>query len=444
MPSSHPLPPSCHWFSALATALDPRSAPRLAWLLVGAILARGRRTVTSWIRAAGLSGEYRRCYTTVSAAGKRTDLIAARLTHEVVKPLVADAGRLTFALDDTPTERSGPHVQGAGVHHNPTPGPAGSPFVYGHVWVVLGLLACHPAWGVVALPLLARLSVRRKDLPRIDRPHRPPFRTKLELAVDLMRWAVSWLGFLGRPVWVVADGAYAKAAFLKPMRSLGVVVVSRLRKDSALRTVPGPRRPGQRGRRRIYGEHRIDLAKRAGQRRGWATGMFTLYGEKVAKRYKTFVATWRPAGGLIRVVLVDEPRGWVAFFCTDPAATVADVLTGIADRFSLETPFREVKEVVGAGQQQVRFVWANVGAFHVCLWTFTLAEAWAWGRAEEGLVGHRSASPWDDEPRRPSHADKRRAWRRELLSAEIHAVLRRGVTEREIQAMAERLLNLAA
>ncbi len=110
MPSSHPLPPSCHWFSALATALDPRSAPRLAWLLVGAILARGRRTVTSWIRAAGLSGEYRRCYTTVSAAGKRTDLIAARLTHEVVKPLVADAGRLTFALDDTPTERSGPHV----------------------------------------------------------------------------------------------------------------------------------------------------------------------------------------------------------------------------------------------------------------------------------------------------------------------------------------------
>ena len=37
-----------------------------------------------------------------------------------------------------------------------------------------------------------------------------------------MRWAVSWLGFLGKPVWVVADGAYAKAPFLKPMRSLGV------------------------------------------------------------------------------------------------------------------------------------------------------------------------------------------------------------------------------
>ena len=54
----------------------PRSAPRLTLLFLGAILARGRRTVTSWIRAAGLSGEYRQCYTTVAAAGTRTDLAA--------------------------------------------------------------------------------------------------------------------------------------------------------------------------------------------------------------------------------------------------------------------------------------------------------------------------------------------------------------------------------
>jgi hypothetical protein len=376
MPSSHLLPTSCQWFSLLASALDPRSAPRLAWLLVGAVLARGRRTVTSWIRAAGLSGEYRPCYTTVSAAGKRADSIAARLAHEVVKPLVAGAARLTFALDDTPTARYGRHVQAAGVHHNPCPGPAGSPFVYGHVWVVLGLLACHPTWGVVALPLLARLYVREKNLGSIDVRHRPPFRTKLELAADLLSWAKCWLGFLGKPLWVVADGAYAKAPFLK--------------------------------------------------------------------RYKTFVATWRPAAGVIRVILVDEPTGWVAFFCTDPAASVADVLAAVADRFSLETTFRDCKEVVGAGQQQVRFVRANVGAFHVCLWTFTLTEAWAWDRVTEGLVGHRSASPWDDQPRRPSHADKRRAWRRELLGEEIRAVLRPGVTELEIQAAAERMLNLAA
>ena len=223
-----------------------------------------------------------------------------------------------------------------------------------------------------------------------------------------------------------------------------MTVVSRLRKDAALRGVPGPRRAGRRGRPRIYGEARVSLAKRAGQRRGWVTGTFGLYGKQTAKRYKTFLATWRPAGGPIRVVLVDEPAGWVAYFCTDPAATAADVLTAVADRFSLETAFRDLKEVVGAGQQQVRFVWASIGSFHLCLWAFTMTEAWAWGRPEGELVGHRAASPWDDGPRRPSHANKRRAWRRELLAEEIHAVLHPGVTERELAATAERLLNLAA
>lgn len=71
--------------------------------MLGAILARGRRTVTSWIRAAGLSQEFRPCSTTVSAAGKRTDGVAARLVHGVVKPLLAGVSRLVFGIDDTPT-----------------------------------------------------------------------------------------------------------------------------------------------------------------------------------------------------------------------------------------------------------------------------------------------------------------------------------------------------
>jgi hypothetical protein len=443
MPSSHTPAVPCHWFSRLAAALDPRSAPRLVRLLVGAVVACGRRTVTGWIRAAGLSADFRPAYTTVAAAGKRADQIAGTLANAVVRPLVGPTGRLLLALDDTPTPRYGPHVQGAGVHHNPTPGPAGGRFVFGHVWVVLAAVVTHPTWGALALPLLARLYVRATDLARFPAAHRPAFRTKLELAVELLRWATAWLGHWGQPLWVAADGAYATAPFLKPARGLGVTVVSRLRKDAALWSTPGPRRAGQRGRPRVYGDRRIALAKRAGQARGWQTGTFDLYGKATAKTYKTFRATWRPAGGEIRVVVVKEARGWVAFFCTDPAATVADILTAVADRFALETAFRDVKGVVGAGQQQVRFVWANVGAFHLCVWTFTLTEGWAWARPA-AAIRDRAASPWDDADRRPSHADKRRAWRRELLAQEIQAALRPGTPAAEIQATIDRLLSLAA
>ena len=112
MTSSHPLPAPCQWFARLASALDRRSAPRLALLFLGAVLARGRRTVTSWIRAAGLSDRYQPCYTTVAAAGKRADLASARLLNDAVRPLVADQERLTLALDDTPTQRYGPTSRG--------------------------------------------------------------------------------------------------------------------------------------------------------------------------------------------------------------------------------------------------------------------------------------------------------------------------------------------
>src|SRR5215831_20155646 len=86
---SQPTPTPCQWFSRLAAALDRRSAVRLALVFVGAVLARGRRTVTSWIRAAGLSADYKPVYTTVAAAGKRADSVAARLAWEVVRLLAA-------------------------------------------------------------------------------------------------------------------------------------------------------------------------------------------------------------------------------------------------------------------------------------------------------------------------------------------------------------------
>jgi hypothetical protein len=443
MSSSHTPVPRCQWFSALAKALDPRSGRRLAVLFLGLILARGRRTVSSWVRAAGLSNQYRRCYATATAVGRRTEHVALRLLLELLKPLVADAPRVVLALDDTPTERYGPKVQGAGVHHNPTPGPAGSPFVYGHVWVVLGLLVAHPLGGIVALPLLARLYIRQKHLGAIPVKHRPAFATKLAMAVELVRWAHSWLSMWGKAVWVVADGAYAKAPVLKPLLALGVTVVSRLRKDAALCSMPEPE-PKRRGPRRVYGKHRVSLAKRAGHKSGWTTGTFTLYGKAVEKRYKTFVATWRPAGCAIRVVLVDEPKGWVAFFCTDTTATVTDILGRVADRFALETCFRDLKQVVGAGQQQVRGVASNVGCFHLCAWALTMTEVWAWNQKAEQLVAHRSASPWDDPKRRPSHADKRRAWQRELLAEEIRVAVGGHHDPATIQNLAQRCLDLAA
>ena len=47
MTSLHRAPAPCQWFARLAAALDKRSVARLALLFLGAVLARGRRTVTT-------------------------------------------------------------------------------------------------------------------------------------------------------------------------------------------------------------------------------------------------------------------------------------------------------------------------------------------------------------------------------------------------------------
>jgi DDE superfamily endonuclease len=443
MPFSHLPAFLTSAFFALACWLQKRSAARLPLLLVGILFAKGRRTVTAWFRAAGIADDFRPAYTTVCAGGRHTTQIAVSTLHKV-QPLLG-SGRLTVAIDDTPTPRYGPEVEGAGIHHNPSPGPAGVPHVYGHVWVTLAALAKHPAWGTRALPLQAQLYIRAATLDALPPDRRRPFRTKLEMAAEQLGWLRIRVGHRFAERWAVVDGAYAKRPFLRPARAHGFPVVSRLRKDAALWALPKPVAPEERGPGRppTYGKQRIALAKRAGQSRGWQPVECVQYGKKVTKTIKTFLATWRPAGGVIRVVLVQEEDDWLPFFSVDPEATPQEILEAMADRGAEEQTFKEVKEVWGAGQQQVRNVYSNEGCFNLNLWMYSLVEAWAWDKAAEELVD-RSASPWDSKPRRPSHADKRKALQREVLQKEIEEALVGRPSKAKIRALAERLLDLAA
>lgn len=433
------------WILAMTGTLDVRVQGRLLILFSGLLFARGRRTVASWLRAANIGKEFKDYYYFLGSLGRKVRSVGGLLLAKLRRHLALDGEgeRIVLGLDDTPTKRYGPCVEGAGIHHNPTPGPAQERFLYGHVWVTLALLVKHALWGSIGLPLWGLLYVRQKDIKPLQTLYKVQFRTKLELAGQLLEWAASWLSGLGRALWVVADGAYAKKAFLDKARELAITVVSRLRKDAALCSVPLVKKAGQRGRPAKYGKEAIDLAKRAGQGRGWQKGTFCLYGKEQQKTYKTFLATYRPAGGLIKVVLVKEKKGWVAFFCTDAQAEVAAILEAVADRAAIEQVFHDIKEVHGAGQQQLRHYWANVAAYNLNLWLHTLIELWAWGKTQKELVD-RSGSPWDDATRRPSHADRRNALRRWCLGEEFRRAQQAGQSEKKIRKLWNQLVKLAA
>lgn len=428
------------WNDWLIAGLHGRNSWRLPVLFTGVLFAFGRRTVTTWLRAAGVARDYEDYYYFLASLGRNTEVVVWRLVALMLRTIPLPE-RLLLVIDDTPTKRYGPLVEGAALHHNPTPGPADQKYLYGHVWVSIGLALRHPLWGAMALPLQAMLYVRQCTLPSIPSGRRWKFHTKLELAARQLEAIGSLLKAQGKAVWVVADGAYAKRPFLRAATRMGIVVVSRLRKDAHLRTLPRRRSP--RGRTPIYGRDRIDLAKRAGQRRGWQEITCTLYGKVETKRYKTFLATYAPVGGIVRVVLVREELGWLALFCTDPNATVQEILEAFADRATIEQCFHDQKEVWGTGKQQVRNIWCNVAVFNVNLWIHTLVELWAWSLPHDQLCD-RSASPWDDPQRRPSHADRRKALRQRIIDNELSRVMVDTPLPRQMLRLAKRLAGFAA
>ena len=427
----------------LRACLDGRFAFRLGIIIAGMFLADDRRTASAWFVAAGVRDDWDRFYDCLISLGRISEKLATvvlgLVLHKFAPGLVE---RITLGMDDSPTSRYGKHVEGAGVHHNPTPGPAGDEWLYGHNWVAVAWLGPHPIWGVIALPLRSLLYVREIDVPKLADKYDWEFRTKHQLGVELLTWFISTLRKLGvqTKVWLAVDGAYAARPFLLPVLQLGIVVVSRLRKDACLFDLPAEGSHGN----RIYGKNKISLAKRAGHRQGWSTITYHCRGVEVTRQYKTFLATSRLISGKIRVVIVRfEDGGWAPYFCTDTSAAVDDILETVAARWAIEEHFHDVKEVWGAGQQQVRNVWSNIGCWHLNQWVDTLVELCCWD-VDKSELSDRSDRPWDNADRRPSHADRRRSISREMLGKQFLAALPHGPKHGKLWTLFQDLIALAA
>lgn len=426
--------------------LDARQGFRLPIVLAGAMLAGSRRTASRWFRAAGVADDWDRFYDLLGSIGRLTTPLIMPLLMLLVRRFdPGPNGRWKMVVDDSPTERFGRHVEAANVHHHPTPGPVGSPWLYGHNWVCLAILLNHSSWGTLALPILSKLYVRLADVGKLKARYSWDFHTKHELALQLILTVTQRLISLGSRAGflVVIDGAYAARRLLYPLVKQGIHVISRLRRDAVLFDLPPAPQSG-RGRPRLYGKNRISLAKRAGHRSGWKTLTFMCRGIEVTRRYKTFLATTKLTGGVIRVVLLEHERGnWAAYFCSDTEMDAKAILEAGSERWAIEEHFHDVKEVWGAGQQQVRNVWTNIGCWHLNTWLYTMVELECWDLPASDLVD-RSDRSWDNPSRRPSHADRRRKIMRQMLEKHFLRDLPRGRSKSKYRDRIIELLNLAA
>ena len=129
--------------------------------------------------------------------------------------------------------------------------------------VAAGGLCAALVVGAIGLPIWPWLCVRQGDVEKLPEEAQWTFQTKRVPAAEWVLRAARPLQAAGKRVGVVADGASAKQAFVRPLREQDITRVGRLRKDAALYDLPPVVKHPGRGRPRKYGVNRISREKRA-------------------------------------------------------------------------------------------------------------------------------------------------------------------------------------
>src|SRR5271169_3428732 len=202
-------------------------------LILGAILAPGKRTVTSALRVVGLSDEpqfqiYHRVLNRAVWSCRHASLILLRLLVGAFVP----TGPLVLGLDDTIERRWGPKIAARGIYRDPVRS-SDSHFVKtsGLRWLSLMLLAPIPWAGRVwALPFLTALAPSERYWT--ERKHRPKLLTdwSRQLVLQAQRWLPK------RQLVVIADSSFAVIELLFCLCQLKnpVAMIVRFRMDAAL------------------------------------------------------------------------------------------------------------------------------------------------------------------------------------------------------------------
>jgi hypothetical protein len=292
--------------------------------------------------------------------------------------------RLFAAIDDTVAQKSGKHFDSLGVHHDPMNKQHPRGLSRGHCFVCLAALAQQGMGHWVALFVSCALYVQKKACQKGR-----TFATKLTLAADLIQALPIPAQVL---VIAVADGAYARQNFVRPVVASGRHVLSRLRSDTPFFDLPPARKKQQNGkfapgRPPTYGK-KYKAALWATTMGTWRTVTLCVYGHPVTLRLKTRVVLQRTLGVKIRLVAVQwDDRPVVFLFCTDITMTAAAIVVAYCARFAIETGFRDAKQSFGFSTYQVRRETRFVRLVHLCLWAQTLLRLSCWHQQPAASYG---------------------------------------------------------
>jgi len=446
------LTPMFDMLSSFSPAFTRRSFDTFRVLLIGWILCPGRHTLSRVIQAASGLWQTPKHHATlyrffsrgrwcVDELGKILLRLALRLTGPEVVVLV----------DDTLAHRSGPHLFGAGMHHDAlrstyaSRGSRSVSFAFGHNWVVLAVVVTPP-WETTrrhAIPFLFRLYRPKKRTPAQH------YRKRTELARELVEIAIDALPE-AHSLHLVGDSEYACKTLIRALPH-DVHFTGPLPMDAALYEVPGAYRgrgrPAKRGRR-------LPNPKKLAQARSipWRRRKVQIYGREVRIDTKTLTCQWYSVAGTrtVRGVLTRDPSGRLddrAYFSTDIRRSAKDVLRTYAWRWEIEVAFRNTKQTIGLQDAQNGWWRSAAGTpkrkkrpgpnpkgtrgqpavehtlpFAFVAYAFVLIWYFEHGTPSRDVRRARDEAPWYGHKATPSFADMLVAFRREVWKCRLSGI----------------------
>lgn len=326
-------------------------------LLVGSLLAPGRRTVAAALRIVGLAHvqAYHKYHRVLSharwSARKASGVLLAGLTEAF-----CPAGPLVFGLDDTIERRWGQEIKARGIYRDPVRSSQGH-FVKasGLRWLSLMLLT-PVSWAarVWALPFFTALCPSRRYSLTYRTRHKKLTDWARQMICQLRRWLPD------RDLVVVGDSSFA-AIDLLAAASEQATMITRLRLDAALYEPAPARCPGQVGRPRKKGVRLPSLSDvlDAPQTQWHCVKATWWYGRHEKElEMTTGTALWYHPGKpvvALRWVLVRDPEGELeakGFLCTALEMSPTDVLRCFVQRWSVELTFEEARAHLGLETQR--------------------------------------------------------------------------------------------
>jgi len=345
--------------ASFAQVFSERTWDWVQVLVVGAILAPGKRTVSSVLKTVGLSEEkqYQRYHRVLSRA-RWSGLEVSKILLGLLVAAFATDGALVLAADETLERRKGKQIKAKGVFRDAVR--SSHKYVvkaFGLRWVSMMLLLSVP-WSsrVWALPFLTVLAPSKKSNLANGKRHKTSIDWLMQMTSQVRNWLPT------RQLVLVVDGGLV--ALKLGHRCLDyvnpVTLVARFRMDAKLYDFPQEQPKSKPGPKPKKGKRLPSLNQiLEDPNTVWQTIRLPWYANIMRNlEIVSGTALWYSQGQNplpIRWVLVRDPLGKLndaAFLCTDLKTTALQILCWYIMRWNVEVTFEETRAHLGLETQR--------------------------------------------------------------------------------------------